>query len=392
MGKDLIRELDNLLGSQLEPVFKRLPDYQPAVLNFLQKNKELFDQKIKQLKNEYGEGDYKLLLDKKLLVIEDKLASYFKGQSIYNLEEQQEILNFIFSRCPKNLKCGYFLKEETARDILTKNRPSTLLDFYKCQTTQELFKKISAIEIITISRYTEFPIWQENYKKILSVLDKNDFEKRAIAYSFLDYHKYKSILRNSNQPDKPWRLSHNKVTGAIICFSINDREEFKTPFLEYLAVFIHYYFETAYAGQYYQAIAYHQANLGQAVLDSFTNHNRKFDFFGPNVYSETVYWQEAINLLNQEFDIPELKFFKDTVYCGAFSGVELISLNLVDKIWDANFSGRPFLYHFQEAAWKEIFQKIVKMSDREFDREIMKNLNMRDLDFTDYVIKKSFNK
>ena len=43
--------MDNLLGSQLEPVFKRLPDYQPAVLNFLQKNKELFDQKIKQLKD-----------------------------------------------------------------------------------------------------------------------------------------------------------------------------------------------------------------------------------------------------------------------------------------------------------------------------------------------------
>lgn len=389
MDNEIIKKLNQLLGANLGSVLNRISGHEEAVDYFFKKNKELFDKKIKQLTKKYGSNNYNDLLRDQLYGIENRLADIFQNKSLYNHGDQKEILDFIFLHCPKDLKYGYYIKDLAAKKILISNPPQSLINFLQCQSVDELFEKMSALDIITISRYTEIPKWQEDYKNLLAKCTVDDFEERAINFVIFDYEKYKSILGNSSQPNKPWRLSHNKVTGNIMCFALNNQDIFKTPFIQCIAVFVHYYFETAYAGKYYTIIAKSDPNnLSRAVLCSFTNHDGKFDFFGPNVYSETVYWQEAIKFLKNEFDIPELDFFTDTVYCADFNNNNLVSLNLIDQIWDANLENGPFLYHFKEAAWKNIFQRSLKISDEVFSQEIINHLDMRDVDFTNYIIKK----
>lgn len=388
MGNDLVKKLDSLLDSNLEPILNKITDYQSVIINFLDNNEKLFASKLASLKDEYSSENYPELVDKKILNIENELSKKFNGKVIFNASDHKEILEEVFNECPEKLKKGFYLKEQSAIDILNNNHPKSLMEFYNVDSLENLFEKIKPLEIITISRYSETPQWQEEYKNILIKCTKDDFEKRDTAYSVLDYEKYKDILSNSQQPGKPWRLSHNKVTGNIICFTI-DEDVFKTPFLQYLAVFVHYYFETSYAGKYYTLVAEKDPNnLGKAVLNSFTNHDRKFDFFSPNVYSENIYWQKAIDFLYSKFDIKDLQFFVDTDACGNYFNDQMLSLNLVDKIWDINLDNGPFTYHFREAVWKEVFQKIINLTDNDFEMEVISNLNMRDLDFTDYIINK----
>lgn len=392
-NNNLIDKLNILLEAKLDSILADMPDHQELVSNRLKANKELFNKKINQLQTEYCKEDAHTLVQKKMFDLENRFAKHFHKQKLHNYRDKQQILDFILSRCPDELKTGYFLKEDSAGRILKVNPPQSLMEFLGVQTVDYLFKKMSALRAITISRYTEVPKWQKRYKELLAQCTADDFEAREVSYVILDYQKYKDIIKNSCQPSKPWRLSHNKVTGDIICFTVDGPEVFKTPFLQYLFVFVHYFFETAYAGKYYSLVAEQSPDrLGQAVLDSFTNHDDKFEFFGPNVYSETIYWEEAIKLLAKEFNFPELDFFVGTVYCGEFhesdKGKNLVSLNIVDHIWDANLPHGPFLYHFQEAFWKDIFQKIMNLSDGELKKEILENLHMKDLDFTEHIIKK----
>ncbi|MFA6466932.1 MAG: hypothetical protein WCV71_03665 [Patescibacteria group bacterium] len=395
--ENIISILNDLLEADLALWLEKLPDHQEFLVSHIDKNKQLFTSKIKQLQTEYGNDEPYILVQKKIADLEKELADYFQDKQLHNFDQQKEILDWALEACPSDLKLGHFIKEDSARHILMQNPPQSLMKFWQLEAVEDLFVKMSALHIITISRYTELPKWQEIYKQLLAKCTANDFEIRELSYIIIDYLKYKDILRNSGQPNKPWRLSHNKVTGDIICFTVDNPEVFKTPFLQYLSVFIHYFFETAYAGKYYQLVSNKSGEtLGQAVLDSFTNHSGKFDFFNPNVYSETVYWEEAIKLLAEKLNIHHLHFFADTVCCGNFyeteQGKKFISLNIVDHIWEANLSGGPFYYHFQEAFWKNIFQKIIKLSDEDFKKEILENLHMKDLDFTDYIINKNYKK
>ncbi len=391
--KKLIHDLNYLLNAEFSPeLFDSLGAYD-IIEAKLAKNSFLFQQKIGELKKISAEADLYSLLHKKLVKAEKQLADYFKDYSLYTPAGYRRIIDNIFKRVPDKFRQGFFIKAAAAEGLLKQNPPKSLMNFFNLQSISNLFKILLPLDAITISRYTENPDWQLRYKDLLAQATAQDFEARPINYLIFDYLKYRQIINNSRQPQKPWRLSHNKVTGSIICFTIEGSEVFAAPFLQSAAVLLHYYFETAYAGGYYALVGQkNPGQLGIKVLDSFTNHDGKFPFFSPNVYSETLYWEKALASLSNEFNCTELKFFAETIDCGGFyktlSGLKALSFNLIDHIWNINLAPAPWLYHFREAWWKNAFQEMIKLTNEDFEQEILNHLSLKDLDFTKQIIKK----
>lgn len=390
----LVKELNELLNSEFTQEFFDLLDADDIISDRLKNNNLLFQQKVKELKNISAKDNLNTLIQQQIVLIEQQLTDYFKEYQLYTSEGYQKFIDNIFQRFQPREKLGFFLNMTAAKRILQLHPPKGLMDFLDVKIIEDLFEIMSPLDVVTLSRNTEAPAWQAVYKNELFKLTKNDFEARPIGYLILDFKKYAHVIRNSGQPEKPWRLSHNKITGSIMCFNVVEPGIFITPFLQYAAVFLHYCFETFYAGRYYSLIAeVSPEKLGKAVVNSFTEHDGKFSFFNPNVYSEAVYWEDAISLLIKEFKFSGLDFFADTIDCGGFYGDgqdrTAVSLNLADHLWNVNLKKTIFLYHFREDWWKRTLQAAVRLTDVDFTAETVHNLSLRDQEFTDYIINKA---
>ena len=405
ISKQPIPYMDGLLNSDFVKVIRDLSNKQDIIRKILIKNRNLFRDKISALNLKTSKtSEVYNTLQSKIINIENELGKIYNHNSIYNLNGLKYIIENIFSLCTGELKNGLYLKEEAAISLLKKCPPQSLMDYTKCFSLKELLKKESALDIISLSRHTEVTSWQIKYKNLLSELTAKDFENRKLGWLLVDKNKYKSLLVNSKQPQKPWGVSHSKETGTIICFTLNKPYLFKAPLLQYVVVFMHYFFETAYASLYYKYVSDTDSDIvGKKVVDSFTDPADRLPFFYSNAYSENLFWKKALVLFNNAFSIEDAKFFSDTTGCGEYSDSNytkssIISLNIIDHIWDINFSDQietmnsfehdknSFLYHFRQALWQEIFRDIIGLSEEKMDNVIIQNLGLGDTSFTKKII------
>jgi hypothetical protein len=114
--------------------------------------------------------------------------------------------------------------------------------------------------------------------------------------------------------------------------------------------------------------------LGREVVNTIDSHREKLTFFYSNVYSENLFWQQAVNLFARTFPGAGIEWFASTSARGEYcvsTGVQniVVSLNLVDHLWNMNFLGHAgmntfqhdaiyFLYHFRGALWQEVFNEL----------------------------------
>jgi len=228
--------------------------------------------------------------------------------------------------------------------------------------------------------------------------------REKIRYILVDEGEYRRWLGASRQPVKPWRVSHSKEAGIITCFVSTNPYLFQTPHLQYTLLFLHYFYETAYASRFYKTIAdTHPKSLGKEVVNSITNHADAFSFFHPNAYSENLFWKKAEELFHNSYSIKDAKFFSDSAACSEYASSprreeSVVSLNIVDHIWNSNFSGQDtimpssqpnqasFLYHARQALWQNILNDLTGLTEEEMDTVIIQNLGLGDVAFTNKVI------
>lgn len=406
--KNSTQYMDELLGSNFLELLLTIPGSSSIVLKKIISNKNKFEKKINELNLDSNNPEkIHTEIQNKLKLIEESLQSQFTPQSLISRNGIKNLVENIYQILPDQEKIGWYIKNTSAESIIEKHPPKNLLSFiekngHKAITGNE--PKATSLQLLTMTRHTESEEWQKEYADYLKKLSPDDFEERKLDFIILDTNELQSLFNQSGQHQKPWRISHTKETGTISCFTLDNYNIYQTPILLYISVFMHYFFETSCSGLFFKSKLLEKSNdFGLNIKEIITTSANKFSFFHPNSYSENLFWQKAIALLAKSSPLADLSYFTDSITCGERLSSEdilspIITLNIVDHIWIANFSqkssaeayfkvtSRNYLYHFREGLWSEIFREILGITDKQMDNEIITNLNLGDIQFTNKMI------
>ena len=371
-----IQYMDHLLNSHFAPIVEDLSEAPMRIRAVLRRNKDGFIEKVRQL----GVGSFSAIelhdaLQSEVQALETVLAGAYEHDAVCSRAGLQAVIGDIHQRCLQESATGLCLKEEAAAELLQQHPPVAMVDALGYSSTAELMRGEGALGTLALTRTTENREWQARYKQLLSACTADDFEQRPVGFLAVDSHRYRRAFMSSKQPPKLWRMTHNKESGLVVCLTPDDPTRFQTPLLQYVLVFMHYFFETAYASRYYREVAARDPDgLGREVVNTIDSHREKLTFFYSNVYSENLFWQRAVDLFARTFPGPAIDWFASTTARGEYcvsTGVQniVVSLNLVDHLWNMNFLGHAgmntfqhdaiyFLYHFRGALWQEVFDEL----------------------------------
>jgi choline kinase len=398
-----VHYMDQLLNSHFAPLVEDIPDAHDRVRGVLRRNKEEFIQKVADLGvPTLSAVEIHRALQSQVDSIDRTMSSAFGCDSIADLDGLRSMTAHIASLCPQPLEIGFCLTEEAAADLLTAHPPVTMMEALGYGSARELVSREGAIPALSLTRATEEPDWQVRYKALLAERTAEDFAPRRIELLAVDAERFRRAFMSSKQPRKLWRATHAKETGTVVCLTHDDPERLRTPLLQYVLVAMHYFFETAYASQHYRdAAASDPDNLGREVVNTIESHREKLTFFYSNVYSENLFWERALELFARAFPGPAIEWFRGASARGEYclsTGVQniVVSLNLVDHLWNMNLLGNAgmeafqhdtiyFLYHFRGALWQEIFSELTGRGST-MEALIVENLGVGDAVLTNRVL------
>jgi hypothetical protein len=392
-------KLDTLLGSELQSTVETFQHGESVVFESLQRNEERFVNKIRELGVENA-SELADVLRNKILSIERTLAESPSWKPLGEKDGMKNSVRFIYSLCPSELKRGFFLKESYAKEALKKMPPLQLFS----HVPRGEVSALSSLSVLALTRFTESREWQHKYLSWLATLHASSFEEREIKCLVIDSKVFDGVLRLAGEKQKPWRISHSKETGIIMCMTLDEKERLVAPFVQYTAVFMHYFFEVALPAQLFRFVRETEPEkLGMRIKEVILSGSQKFPFFHPNAYSEHLFWDRALKLFQASFPhIQEFSFFTDTIGCGGVlpstGGEEVVSLNFIDHVWNINlahlestrayFGGKrtSFLYHFREGLWYEIFRNLLGLSEELMDSAVILRLHLGDQPFTNSML------
>ena len=393
-----ISQADRLLASDFADVLGRFEEAHETVSARLEENRALCDRKVAEL-GVGGAEEARAALRGKVLDLEAALARRDAWGSLDTKDGLKKTVRYLYALCPAEEKRGPFLKERVAARILHKMPPNRLLT----QVARDKVRQLSPVSVLALTRFTEPREWQDAYLATLATLTAKDFEERDIRCLVVDREDFGGVLKLAGDKQKPWRISHNKEAGILVCFPLDERHDMPAPLTQYVAVFMHYFFEIASAAAFFRSVIRTEPNaLGKRVRDVIRSHEHKFDFFHPNAYSEHLFWERALAQFARVFpDIPELQYFADTIDCGGYLGPqeEPISLNLIDQLWDINLGHRAetqryfgekqvsFLYHFREGLWYDLFRRLLGLSKEKKRAAVIEHLDLGDQRYTEHMLK-----
>jgi choline kinase len=371
-----VQYLDHLMNSHFAPIVEGIPEAGMRIRAVLRRNKDEFSENVRQLGvSGFSAIDLHRTLQSEVHALEAALAGVYDAEAVYSRTGVEALIRDVFGRCPPAFSSGLFLKTEAAAELLQQHPPVAMMDALGHSSTHDLMRREGVLAALALTRTTENREWQVKYKQLLSARTANDFECRPLAFVAADFQRYRRAFMSSKQPPKLWRMTHNKESGQIVCLTSDDLARLQTPLLQYVLVFMHYFFETAYASRYYQQVAVRDPEaLGREVVNTIDSHREKLTFFYSNVYSENLFWQQAVDLFARTFPGTGIDWFTKTSSRGEYcvsTGVQniVVSLNLVDHLWNMNFLGHAgmdnfqhdaiyFLYHFRGALWQEVFNEL----------------------------------
>jgi hypothetical protein len=143
--------------------------------------------------------------------------------------------------------------------------------------------------------------------------------------------------------------------------------------------------------------------LGQEIVASIYSHTNKLTFFYSNVYSENLFWNHALRVFAASFNNADVKLLSSLVDCGEYvpsPGAQdaIVSLNLIDHIWNLNFLGHGvgidtfehdtiyFLYHFRGALWQAIVNALTAIRSDDMQALIVSSLGIGDTALTSQLL------
>ncbi len=393
--------MDRLLNANLAPTVQHLPGCEDRIRSVLLRNRETFTAKLRALGIQHlSPAAIHRALETRIVAIESQLARRYDPASLSSAAALDEVLSDVLRLCPPDAGDGFVISESCAVGLLEELPPPALMGALGHSSVASLLGEEHALDVIAMCRTTEDDEWQARYKQLLAAVTVDNFERRPIRFFVADTPKYRPAFINSKHPPKLWRISHNKEAGVITCLTLEEPVPFKVPLLQYLIVFIHYFFEAGFASRFYRSVARADGRpLGEEIVDSIYSHTQKLTFFYSNVYSENLFWDRALEVFARAFDSDDLRFFTDCADCGEYvpsSGAEdaIVSLNLIDHIWNLNFLGHGvgvdtfqhdtiyFLYHFRGALWQRIVNELTGIDRPRMEELIVRHLGIGDAALT----------
>lgn len=387
--------LNFLLKAELDDILSRFPKAPEVVAARLKENEQRFFCRTGSVATEV---EFNSRMREKVLAIEAALAKLPVWRPLHDKDGLKNSVRYIYSLCPQEKKRGLFLKESVASEILHEMPPAQLL----AHVPKKEVNTLSPLSILAITRFTETKEWQDAYLERLSKLSARHFIERDIRCLVVDSNAFEGVLKLAGEKQKPWRISHNKETGIISCFTLDEAHALPAPLTQCLAVFMHYFFEIVSSSESANAVARkHPEKFGAHLKSIIRSHAQKFEFFHPNTYSEHLFWERATDLMVASFpDIEELQFFQDTIDCGGYVDDAIVSLNLIDHIWNVNLAGQAatktyfgdahvsFLYHFREGLWYDLFRLLLGLTREEMREATVQSLHQGDKPFTAMMLEK----
>jgi len=332
-----------------------------------------------------------------------------KHQKIINfflslLEKQKKernlsLADFILKE--RNYPQGEFLKIEKIKEILFLEKPKKIMAHFSFRRVEELFEKIDIWEILASLRFVEGIDWLN--KKFLPYylsLKASDFEKRQIK--IIELSEKWSPLAKKFIKKKFHNISHLKEFGLI--FIIPLKESSQEKFFCDFALIFHYLREIEFFDQLFRSfrkkrdwqrnlikslegIKPEEKNKTRAnnwlIFSQYLAKINKNDWrlALPHLNSESCHWYRATTdlvKLGKKIGLKDedLKFWQGTNWLGDFffrdKKEELVSFNFLDiSLSLANERKEFYSYHFHEALWNRIFEKI--FPQRRIEEELQKN-------------------
>jgi choline kinase len=394
--------MDRLLNSNFAGYLQGVPAAEQRVRDVLLENRDRFACALRELGVTHpSPATVHRATTTHVEAIESELATRYDASDLSSPDGLDRILSDVVPHCPADVGQGFVLSRGTAAALLEQLPPTALMSALGHRTLGTLFTEEDPLDVLAMCRTTEDDAWQAHYKALLARCTADDFEERPIRYFVADVRRLRPAFQNSKHPPKLWRISHNKEAGVITCLTLDETTAtFRVPLLQYLIVFIHYYFETGYASRYYRERARENgARLGEDAVGSIYSHAQKLTFFYSNVYSENLFWERALQVFGQAFPSDAVRFFTSCAKCGEYvssAGAQdaIVSLNLIDHVWNLNFLGHGvgvdtfqhdtiyFLYHFRGALWQAIVDAVTGLPREEMDDLIVRHLATGDTALT----------
>lgn len=403
-----LAHIDTLLGTRFRSEFPELLQVRERlrdVITFRDSKARVKLQQLEKFVDTPFAADQ--VLKREVLRIEKVLAERYPYVTLSIPAHMTQVADDLMSHCTSDLrdKRGMYIKELSLTHILEANPPHHFLALIGMKETEHMLELLDPFHVIALTRHTEPRSWQQTYLHAIAKLDASHFERREVRYLVLDSQKYGMLLGLNGHSTKPWRMSHSKEAGVITCFTHDHENELPAPLTMFVAVLLHYYFETFYSGLAHEQHAVENpSTIGHKFVQSISATSRHLDFFNPFMYSESLYWDKALTLLYSLLQLDSATPFVGGenlgTYVGGANPTSLVSLNVVDHLWDINvYSQNPnhkgrdkragrCLYHFRELYWYHALRELLEVGKTEYTNTIVNNLHHGDYTLTKQLLRR----
>lgn len=395
-----LKELDHLLGSDMQALIEPIPGAGEVVLRELQANNLRFKQWLSR-HNRENAHEVREFFATYITRVESELSIGHASGELTHAEGMSAAVEDFRKTSTRGPKLGLFLMEDAARSLLLQQPPENLMRGTDSKDLAALFAKISPIQCLALTRHTESNEWQERYLNELAMLTSDRFEEREVRYFIVDVRIYARALQSAGRPLKPWRMSHSKEAGVITCFTHEEVDSLRTPRLILAALLFHYTEEILRAARALRHLPRRTSGPGQYISAIIRSTQRKLPYFSPNTHSEALYWENALAELDAAHPSLGIKEYIPLLTCGGFldDTDHPVSLNLIDHLWNVNFNEKnpgyfkfptkDFVYHFREALWSEVLRRLRKLTSDEMSHAVFHALDIDDVELTRMMLEKA---
>src|SRR3990167_2121928 len=329
-------------------------------------------------------------LQKQMRFLNGGLFAFFDSPRLDTVDSWEKVFTVAEGALPKNVRRGWFVKENVARAFLEKYPPRQIMKFLRYDSVGAMLVKENIFEIMAALRFGETKEWMHEFFSQYGTLTPQDFEQRDIQALVFDPKKW-GALDTALAHDKFHKLSHLKEFGVI--FIVPD---LRTPdplvlLSKSVGLLVHYFHEIYFYSEFFQhaarastqdfadtVIALLKGEIQAStlppeklrIIHQYHLKNPRHDplAFAPHVHPEALHWQQAVEYLcrwarsgaqsgGRAGDGTaavgvDFSWWRRSDAVMMRVGRTLLSMNFADVAMDAKGIKT---YHAHESLWNEIF-------------------------------------
>ncbi len=310
--------------------------------------------------------------------------------SLNTVESWRGVIDQMLEQARPGTTAGFFLKSESAQQLLEKVPPQEVIDYFGYSDVNELLQKEDVFEIFASLRFAVSHEWNDRFLEEYATLTPDDFEERETIYLVMDPEKWFDLAREFAKK-KLHPLSHLKEMGIVFAIPNPEAKVSAESMMATVASLVmHYHYEVNFYARYMQRIASEkpdkyglllqkmimgdiiQENLPQdGVRITHQYYTKKDDpdsrVYEPHVMPEPLHWhkgREAVHAVVCTEKVCHVDIWSSCYTVGEMIDGQLLSLNYEDNVVIADTHKT---YHLYEALWNQIYAAHFSMDQLEED-------------------------